>query len=282
PPYFASAFATLPRGWARSMYSSYDYRSGFLFQYRLRELGHTLDQLGTISSLGNSLAQFLGTDFVADQNRYYIPYNLVFGQEMYRVMGALWSMDEPQVRPMLYLEPGRDPNDPNRVVMLPQLAFPVQVKGSDYIADFDYPKQPDLSGKQSVAPANITTTWTSRISSLYVGMAAFSVNFDLDFAKQNQIIRLGGADDLTVPAGWEKFEVEDVTTGTRYAALQQQGASRDTPAVRMVKLARAYAAVVVDPNTSASDRAVYTELFRDRIRDLDLMRGYYGVFGKAF
>jgi hypothetical protein len=253
-----------------------------MFQYRLRELGHTLDQLGAMFSLGYSLAEFLGTDFTADQNRYYIPYNLVFGEEMYRVMGALWALDEQQVSPKVHLEPERNPSDPTQVVMVPKLTFPVQVKGSDYITGFDYPKEPDLRGKQNVAPANITTTWTSRIYSLLVGMATFSINFDLDFAKQNQIIRLGGAEDLAVPSGWEKFEVEDLTSGTRYAALQQVGATGDTPAVRMVKIARSYAGAIQDPRTSATDRAIYTEYFRDTIRDLDLMRGYYNLFGRAF
>ena len=268
--YGAQQFTTLRRGWARSMYSSYDYRSGFLFQYRLRELGHTLDQMGAIASTGDSGAVFLGTDFTADPNRYYIPFNLIFRDEMNRVFGGLWALEEEKVRPTLYLEQGE-----------PVLAFPVQVKGSDYISGFDYPKQPSLTGKSWLAPANITTTWTARIYALYYGMAGFSVNYDLDFAKQNQIIRLGGADDVAVPSGWEKVEVEDITSGTRYAALQPIGATEDTPAVRMVKIAKAYADYV-QTSPPPPDAAVYTEYFRDRIRDLDLMRGYYGIFGTAF
>jgi hypothetical protein len=279
--YGAQQFTTLRRGWARSMYSSYDYRSGFLFQYRLRELGHTLDQMGSIISTGAALAQFLGTDFTADQNRYYIPFNLVFRDEMYRVFGALWAVDEAEVRPKLHLEQVVDPQS-GEMTWVPELSFPVQVKGSDYIAGFDYPKEPSLAGKQYVGPANITTTWTARIYALYYGMAGFSINYDLDFAKQNQIIRLGGADDVTVPSGWKVVEVTDLTTGTRYAALQPIAATEDTPAVRMVKLAQTYAEVVLDPATSEANRAIYTELFRDRIRDLDLMRGFYSVFGTAF
>jgi hypothetical protein len=274
--YGAQQFATLRRGWARPMYSSYDYRSGFLFQYRLRELGHTLDQMGAIASTGESEAVFLGTDFTADANRYYIPFNLIFRDEMNRMFGAVWALDETKVRPTLHLEPAVD--EQGQPIQVPALTFPVQVKGSDYISGFDYPKQPNLAGKP---PANITTTWTARIYALLYGMAVFSINDDLDFAKQNQIIRLGGADDLAVPSGWVKVEVEDFMTGTRYAALQPIGATEDTPAVRMVKIAQDYAGFV-RAATTPEERAVNTELFRDRIRDLDIMRGYYSIFGTAF
>jgi hypothetical protein len=276
----AQQFTTLRRGSARSMYSSYDYRSGFLFQYRLRELGHTLDQMGAIASTGQSEATFLGTDFTADENRYYLPFNLIFRDEMDRLFGGLWSLDEAKVRPTLHIEPAVDPQ--GTPIQVPALTFPVQVKGSDYISGFNYPEQPNLAGKQYLAPANITTTWTARIYALFYGMAGFSINFDLDFAKQNQIIRLGGAEDVVVPTGWEKVEVHDFLTGTIYAALQPQGATDDTPAVRMVKIAQVYAADALNPALPDAERAVNTEFFRDRIRDLDIMRGYYGIFGTAF
>ena len=37
-----------------------------------------------------------------------------------------------------------------------------------------------------------------------------------------------------------------------------------------------------NPALVEARRREYTEYFKDAIRDLDLMRGFYGVFGRAF
>lgn len=288
--YGAQAFVTLPRGYARRMYSRYDYKSGFGFWNRLSEVGHYNDQIGALFATTDSYASFLGVDRVADQNRYSISYYTTFRDELNDVFGALWALDEPKVRPFVYLD--------TETFKKPTFVFPSPVKGEKYIEGFDYPNTMELSEAPAgtfAAPTNVQTTWTSRIYSLFLGMATFTNNFDLDYAKRNQVFKLGSGQDLTPPAGWEKVEITDPFSGTRYAALRNVNNPEETPAIRMILTAQDYLDVMNDPtivmleewqkadqSEITQTRAEYTEAFKDQLRNLDLMQGYYSVFGTVF
>lgn len=139
-------------------------------------------------------------------------------------------------------------------------------------------------------------------------MALFRVNYDLDYAKANQVYKLGSGEAFTVAAGYHTVEVPDVVTGHRYVAIEKDGAPpNSTGAVRMIGIANEYLKMVRDPalcplpdyvfflgytclpaeqaNNPAilEDRRKYwTEIFQDSIRDLDLQRGMYSIYGKAF
>ncbi len=291
--YRADAFAVLTRGEARRMYSRYDFKSGAGFFNRMLEAGHYNDQYGAMIAAVLPEATFLGVDDYADQNRYYIPYYLIFRKELGDTFGALWSMDEPKIRPTMYFT--RD--NAGNVTDVPALQFQTKIAGSSYINGFNYPKPEVIDfTNTSNAPANIQLTWTSRIYALYFGMALFSVNYDVDYAKQNQVYKLGGSEQITVAAGFHTVEVQDVTTGSIYVALEKDGAvpADRTPAVRMINQAKQYLAVVNDPRLQLSPeewtnparveakRKEYTEYFRDTVRDLDLMRGMYSIYGHPF
>ncbi|MBX5483092.1 MAG: hypothetical protein IRZ16_14800 [Myxococcaceae bacterium] len=288
--YNASAFAMLPRGDARRMYSRYDYKAGFGFWDRLAEVGHYNDQIGAIFASVMPYARFLGADEDADPDRYNIPYYLTFRDELGNTYGSIWALDENALSPTIYLQ--KQPGGATQ----PKMVFQRLVKGENYVENFQWPPEPVIPSGSNAARANQQTTWTARIYSLYLGMALFNVNYDLDYAKQNQIIKLGGKEDVTVPAGWEKYEVEDVTTGARYAALKQIGAP-DTPAVRMINWARYYRDVAADPTafpgilTDAEKadpvkveqtKKQYLEAFKSQLSNMDIARGMYDVYGKAF
>jgi hypothetical protein len=161
---------------------------------------------------------------------------------------------------------------------------------------------------QNAAPANISLTWTSRIYGLYLGMALFRVNYDLDYAKANQIYKLGGGEDFTVAPGYHTVEVQDPVIGHRYLAIEKDGAgANSTGAVRMINIANDYLTMVKDPTTCplpdyiflqgytclAADQAnnaalvadrvrYWTEIYQGAVRDLDLQRSMYTIYGKAF
>lgn len=317
--YPAKKFAVLKRGQARKMYSRYDFKSGFGFFDRMLEAGHYNDQMGAMFAAIEPRAQFLGTDVDADFNRYNIPYYLVFRDEMTNAFSSLWSGARENVRPMMYLAR----NDAGQVTASPSVFFKTFVPGQKYIQNFNYPKKEDgvcaagqtqgcLLTTQFPAPVDFQLTWTSRIYSLWLGMASFNVNYDLDFAKANQVFKLGGAENFQQAAGYTAYEVPDVVAGARYVALQPTGATQDTAAVRLVKTANAYRQVVENPamcpmptltggdgsvisvgdcmpeadRTNAAlveeRRREYREYLQDQIRDLDLMRGFYAAFGRAF
>lgn len=321
----ATAFATLERGFGRRMWSSYDYKSGFGFWYRMLEAGHYNDQIGAMFGAVIPDADFLAVDRYADRNRYYIPYYLVFNKEFGNTFGALWGGDEAGVRPTIYLTLD-GAGKPTEVPAVAERGF---VNGNEFIKGFNYPRHHDLSCDKSPTPdclgstqlparANIQLTWSARIYALYLGMALFSVNYDLDYAKANLVFKVGGGETITPAPGFEPVEVADVTTGSRYVAMQKIGAPpSSTPAIRLINTAKAYLEVVKNPticpmpeipdapgrdgagaSTEIGDcmnadqrnnpalveqrRRLYTESFKDAVRDLDLARGFYSVFGRAF
>jgi hypothetical protein len=319
--YGALSFLQVPRGLGRRMYSNYDYKSGYGFFDRMREAGHYNDQLGAMFAAVDPYAEFQGVDITADQNRYNIPYYLVFRSEFQNTFSALWSQDEAKIRPTLY----KAIDNANQVQDTAEIFWNVYIRGQDLIPGFAYPKplpaqcvgaeSPGGTNPpscflpaQNAGPANISLTWTSRIYGLYLGMALFRVNYDLDYAKANQVFKLGGGESFNVAAGYHTLEVQDPVVGHRYLAIEKDGApANSTGAVRMINIARDYLTMVKDPTTCplpqylfllgytcmsadaannaflVEDRRKYwTENFQNATRDLDLQRGMYSIYGKAF
>ncbi len=287
--YGGTAQADLSRGMARRMYSRYDVKSGFGFYNRMLEAGHYLDQVGAYYGAVLPQADFIGVDRVADMNRYNIPYYLMFKDELNDVFGSLWMGDAiaTSIRPTLYTDATGTSS---------KVLYPVHVNGKEYIEGFDYPKNPpvDTSIHINAAQTNIPSTWTSRIYALYFGMALFNVNYDMDYAKRNQVFRLGGGEQFTVPAGYTMFETTDPVSGARYAAVQPTTNTVDTPAVRLIKEANIWHWYLEDPRRYLSTseqgnptlveqaKADITGAVRNRIRDLDIMRAMYEAYGRTF
>jgi|APLak6261679142_1056127.scaffolds.fasta_scaffold00076_42 hypothetical protein len=317
--YAAQDFVVIPRGLGRRMYSRYDYKSGFGFFNRMLEAGHYNDQVGAMYAAVLPEIDVQGVDVTADNDRYAIPYYLVFRDEFTKTFSSLWANDEEKIRPTAY----KTVNAANQVEDNANIEWRTYVRGSSFFSGFNYPRERTNCNTgagekpyendcwvptQRPAPANIQLTYTSRIYGLYLGMALFRVNFDLDYAKANQIFKLGSGEAFTVAAGYHKVEVPDVVTGHRYVAIEKDGAApNSTGAVRMIGIANEYLTMVRDPATCPlpdyvffqgytclpadqannpaiiEDRRKYwTEVFQDAIRDLDMQRGMYSVFGKAF
>ena len=299
----ATGFADLPRGLGRRMYSRYDFKSGFGFFERLLEAGHYNDQIGALFAAVIPDIQLMGIDYTADQNRYNVPYYLVFKPEMNNLFGSLWAVDELNVRPTMFLTL----DDAGLVTKTPSIQQKRYIDGASLVQGFTYPPTPPTPlPQQKSAPANIQLTWTSRIYALYLGEALFRVNYDLDYAKSNQVFKLGGKEQHQVATGYHALEVQDFVTGSRYVAIEKDGAAANsTPAIRMVNQAKQLLQVVNDPTmcplptlaayTSCMTAAeannpalvaarskLYTEYFQDQLRDLDLMRGMYQAYGMAF
>ena len=142
-------------------------------------------------------------------------------------------------------------------------------------------------------------------------MALFRTNFDLDYAKTNQVYRVGGNEDFTVAPGYEMVEVPDVTTGARYVAVRPTcvvgQTCPDTAATSLIRHTQDILLMVQDPGRCplpdflvvqgygclAAEQAnnpriiedrrrFWTEIFRDSVRDLDMARSFYGAYGRAF
>src|SRR5262249_8632758 len=143
------------------------------------------------------------------------------------------------------------------------------VKGESYVSGFPYPydakERPvqctatitedcfKVGGAhdQKAAPINISVTWTSRIYSLFLGEAAFRVNYDLDYPKANQVFKLGGKEQIAYAVGYHPVEVEDILTGSKYVAMEKDGVTYpySTPALRVVRETGDLLAMVQNPAT---------------------------------
>jgi hypothetical protein len=133
------------------------------------------------------------------------------------------------------------------------------------------------------------------------------VNYDLDYAKANLIFRLGSGEQITIEPGYHAVEVQDQINGARYIAVEKDGETYpySTPALRKIRETQDFLAVVNNPQACplpgtlriysclpASQRndpvAIgiwqqnWLQNYKYNIRDLDLMRGFYSLFGKAF
>ncbi len=289
--YDAKAFAYVPRGHGREMYSRWDYKAGASFWDRMVEVGHYHDQLGALLGMTDPVASFLGTDDYADQNRYYIPYYLLFREELNKGFGSLWANDETARSPLLWVDDRGEA----------RMSHQVMVNASKYIQGFDYPRAVNAPppGNTTAKPINVQTTWTARVYSLVFGLVYFNVNYDLDYAKQLQIVRLGSGESFTVPPGYDEYRLEDETSGFTYVAYQPTGSTVDTPAVYMIKKGLEYKLVIEDPRRAMDPnrdddedwnnpakieamRADYREILRSHVGYIDLQREYFNAFGKAF
>lgn len=273
--------AWLGRGEGRRMYSRYDFRSGFGFFNRMVEVGHYYDQFGAMFAAVMPQAIFLDADDTSDQRRYYIPYYLVFGEELSRTFGNIWSNNEADRAPTVSyaLDASGTPN-PRRLTVTHQN----RIHGERYVQGFNYPLDPGTPPADTQpSSAAIETTWSARIYSIYLGMALFNVNYDLDYSKENQVFRVGSGESFPVQAGdgYELVTVDDPTSGARYGAIRSLAPNaRMTPAVAAILQTRFRWQDY--ENAPPADKTIYLEIFKDGVRDLDMMRGMYAVYGKVF
>ncbi len=283
------------------MYSRYDFKSGAGYYSRLVEAGHYNDQIGALIASILPNHDTINSDDQTDPRRYWIPYYTMFSQELMDTYTALWGLQETRIRPTVALEKNDDGSVSDRLGV-----FYVQnpIRGEALVAGLNYPPQPVLTADQIPAPVNIEMTYTSRIYALIYGMAYFNTNFDLDYAKRNQVFKIGGLEEIEIAAGYTRFEVQDPVTGARYMAVEPTaiaGTGPHTAAVEMVRRAQRAEICARDPlarnaqnqlqcigeresiNPNEIERvrreAVLT--FKDRVSDLDMMRGIYMAFGKA-
>jgi hypothetical protein len=313
----AQAFLMVPRGVGRKLFGTFDFRGGYGVERRMLEAGHYNDQVGAMIAAVIPGINIQGVDQDADFNRYSIPYYSVFRNEFQTTFGALWSDDEPKVRPSLF----KDRNNAGQTLEdRPVLSYRRLVSGNDLFRNFDYPAaQPVacpsgmlradcVTNSQQLFPVNINISWTSQIYALFLGMAFFRTNYDLDYSKSMQVYKLGSAEAFTPAAGYHTLEIPDIVNGSRYVVMERDGAAPDsTPAIRMFTIANSYLTMVRDPGTcplpaylaqegyqcmGAADRSnpavmevrrrAWTETFKGQIGMLDMMRDFYKSFGSAF
>ncbi|HYX90055.1 MAG TPA: zinc-dependent metalloprotease [Myxococcaceae bacterium] len=276
----------VPRGPGRNMFTSFD-TDGYDFFRRVNEMGHFWDQYGALRALSTFEANFLGVDTTSDQTRFWLPYYITFRKELSRTVSGVWLEDNGRYASGLIKQADR----------LADVRRPTFVHAEDYISGFVYPapSQP-LAGDPASPPEKIeaSPTWSTRFFSELFGMAYFNANLELDFARQNQVFRLGSGENVTPAAGYEVVTFADpFGGGYSYAAIQKSGTT--DPAAAPFEILQAsqnkqlwdlklqLARDTTDPTLKAfyeAEAARYEAKTRDNVRNLEMMRGLYGIFGQ--
>ncbi|MBL8919372.1 MAG: zinc-dependent metalloprotease [Myxococcaceae bacterium] len=284
--------AYVPRGPGRSMFTVFD-SFGYDNYSRVNEAGHFWDVYAAMLALITSETNFLGVDRGSDALRYSLPYYLTFNKELAPLFGNYFTETVDYYSPMLAKNA-----DGTATIQVP-----TYIKANDYIFGFNYPVAPvtPVDGNGNPMPmskVNPISTWSARFYSQLFSMAFFTQNFNLEYAEFSKVYRLGSDEALEPAAGYETVQFPDPFSGGYiYAALRKIGDPAPTTGAAIVT--RAIAQKVnwdkaknlnqrIDPqgNTCTTGSNCFTASewearVRETVRNMEIMRGLYNIFGRA-
>mgnify|MGYP001021320796 CR=1 FL=1 len=271
----------VPRGPGRNMFTVYD-TFGYDGFSRVNEAGHFWDVLSAMLALITSETNFLGVDRGSDALRYSLPYYLTFNLELAPFFNNYWTETTSYFSPNLAKQ-----SDGTAYVQLGNY-----IRAHDFVPGFISPPAPvtpvDNGSPMVFSKVTPVSTWSARFYAQFLSMAYFTANFNLEFASFNQVFRLGSSDNLTPAAGFEVVTYEDPFGGGYiYAAMKKQGSTTPPAGAQMVERAATMrtkwelaisSGQPVDGKTAAQWE---TEL-RQATRTVEMMRGLYDIFGRAW
>lgn len=277
-----SDIAYVPRGPGRAMFTVYD-TFGYDNFYRVNEAGHFWDVYASLIALSTSETNFLGVDRGSDALRYSLPYYTTFNLEMAPLFNNYWTENSAYFAPQMAKQ-----SDGTALLQLPTF-----IRAQDFIPGFVYPPPPvvpvDGTGTpmvmSKVAPIS---TWTARFYAQFLSMAYFTTNGNMEFANFNQVFRLGSGDNLTPAAGFSVVTYEDPFGGGYvYAAMKKTGQVNPPAGAAMVERAAGYKikwgqAVASNQPVDGKTATEWETEVRGATRTLELMRGFYDIFGSAW
>ncbi|MCA9580635.1 MAG: zinc-dependent metalloprotease [Myxococcales bacterium] len=242
----ADADLYVPPGMGRRPFTRYDYESGYYLFNRTVEAGSFWTQLAAITAMvWNDSPVGIGQDTDADFNAYSLPYYLVFQPQVDKLFGSVLSSDSKSYGMQVV---------GGQVVPHSELLAPLEENEVDGYVDSD-------------------PQWSTRLYSMLYGFALLSANYDISFAQSAQVAIEGSGEVLQPSPGFEAVRFEDPNNGRVYVAYRglADDGRRWIAAERLDKLNELKA----DPNTPSWQ-------IDNEVRDLEIMRGMYDAFGKAF
>lgn len=272
----------IPRGPGRSTFTVFD-SFGYDNFSRVNEAGHFWDVYAAMLALITSETNFLGVDRGSDALRYSLPYYLTFNRELAPLFGAYFTENADYYAPMIAKN-----GDGTATVQLPTF-----IKANDYVFGFNYPLAPatPVDGNGNPMPMSKTlplSAWSARFFSQVWSMAFFTQNFNLEYAEFSKIYRLGSDEALDPAPGFETVQFEDrFGGGYVYAALRKVGDPNPTTGASLILRAQTQAAKWDQAKNlnQPVDGLTATEWearVRETVRNMEIMRGLYNIFGRAF
>jgi hypothetical protein len=272
----------VPRGPGRSMFTVFD-SFGYDAFTRVNEAGHFWDVYAAMLALITSETNFLGVDRGSDALRYSLPYYLTFNLELAPLFGNYFTENPNTYAPLLAKK-----SDGTAEVMMPTF-----IKANDYIFGFNYPIAPPtpVDGGGNPMPMSKVlpiSTWSARFYSQVWSMAFFTQNFNLEYAEFSKVYRLGGGEALDPAQGYEVVSFPDPFGGGHsYAALRRIGDPRPTTGAAIVVRAQTQKAKwdqaqTLNQRVDGLTAAEWEGKVRETVRTMEIMRGLYDIFGRAF
>ncbi len=241
-------------------------------------------------ALTQAESNIIGADRGADATRYSLPYFLLFEKEMSDLVSGVWLEDTERFGAgLIRTADGKG-----------DIRLPAKIRSDKYVRGFQYPvatAPAPVSGDPMVnEPVDPNPTWSTRFFAQLMGMQYFTEIYNQDFADQNKVFRLGDGETLTPGPNHELVTFEDpFGGGYAYAATQVIGTTHPPAGAWMIRRAQELKSdwdfkvqQSQDPLLTPEERAQFAELAveyegktREAVRNLEMMRGMYGVFGDA-
>ena len=130
-------------------------------------------------------------------------------------------------------------------------------------------------------------TGGNRFCAQVFSMAAFTANFNQEYANFNQVFRLGSGDNLAPIPEFDTISFADpFGGGYTYAALKKRGATNFAANVLMIDRANAnnakwQQAKTLNMSIDGLTAAQWEAKVRDNVRSLEMMRGLFAIFGSG-
>jgi hypothetical protein len=204
-------------GNGRTLYSRYDYGSGYYYYSRTTESGHYWDTIFAMQAMTQSRATALGVDVQGDMGTYLLPYYLVFEGNLTEYFNGLIRGDTTGFAPLYSKADG----------LRFRPAALLGLQGGGALDPLTGEVLNSTGATSAESPVQVRTAWAQRIYSLLYGVAFFNSSYSQHFVDQARIFKLGNGEQLEAPAGsgFEVITFTDPHTGITYGAIAEEGAA---------------------------------------------------------
>ncbi|MBT6492263.1 MAG: hypothetical protein HOK97_21000 [Deltaproteobacteria bacterium] len=267
----ACSDAFIPVGQGRYAYSEFDEESGYYWFERVRVAGSFWDKLAAIETLSDPSTYFLGVDDVADATAYNMGFNLMFPHAVNGLFGSVINDNYQRFAPRL---------DAGGVLEYPKPFLTPEV------AVGDNPSQTGINGT-IVDPA---TNFTVALYTMYYGMALLNANFDQTFNNNARIWLDGHGESVTPSAATQTVSFVNPFNQLTYQAAKSPDANAYSLGYEMLGRANTMRSTIAGAGSECfySDTGACSDVITTRweldniIENIEVLRGYYDVFGYAW
>ena len=233
----------IPRGVGRRAFSNYDYDGGYYYYERPLEAGHFWDFYAALLSQGNATAALLGTESAADQQRFYLPFHLVFPEPLDNLYSGIITNRQNDYAPKLFRRDlggdaaacasaaarvnGYGSNGKDDVCYLVVSKPIYDWQGITMGAQIDGERNPaapfataneDGEDWDDGVTVRIHNNYTNKLYTTIFGAQFFTSTWERDFIESMRVWRVGSAEDHSIAGGHQQVQFADPRSGFVYAS----------------------------------------------------------------